>query len=56
MVVNAQATLTPFGPSGNFTVPSQRTTISVFVKQADFAYFKVELDDQGEPLAPEKVC
>ena len=38
------------------TIPSQRANISVFVKQAFFAYFKVKLGDQDKPWVPHKVC
>ena len=41
---------------GRFTIPSQRANISVFVKEAYFAYFKVKLGDQGKPWVPHKVC
>lgn len=41
---------------GSFTIPSQRTNISTFVRQAYFAYFKVKLGDQDKAWAPHKVC
>ena len=41
---------------GSFTIPSQRASINVFVKQAYFAFFKVKLGDQNKPWAPHKVC
>uniref|UniRef100_A0A6P7FIP8 Uncharacterized protein LOC114329810 n=1 Tax=Diabrotica virgifera virgifera TaxID=50390 RepID=A0A6P7FIP8_DIAVI len=39
-----------------FTIPSQRTNISTFVRQTYFAYFKVKLGDQDKVWAPHKVC
>ena len=35
---------------------SQKVNISAFVKQAYFAYFKVNLGDQHKPWDPRKVC
>ncbi|GBN04250.1 hypothetical protein AVEN_269713-1 [Araneus ventricosus] len=32
---------------GSFTIPSQRTNISTFVREAYFAYFNVKIGDQG---------
>lgn len=41
---------------GCFTIPSQRTNISTFVRQAYLAYFKVRIGDQDKSWAPHKVC
>lgn len=41
---------------GNFTIPSQRTNISEFVRQSYYAYFKVKIGDQDKKWAPHKVC
>jgi hypothetical protein len=41
---------------GCFTVPSQRTSISDFVKKAYFAYFHVKIGDQDKAWAPHIVC
>ncbi|XP_070613747.1 uncharacterized protein [Erythrolamprus reginae] len=41
---------------GSFTIPSQRTNISTFVRQAYLAYFKVKIGDQDKSWAPHKVC
>lgn len=41
---------------GSFTVPSQRTGISDFVKKAYFAYFHVKIGDQDKYWAPHIVC
>lgn len=41
---------------GSFTIPSQRTNISTFVREVYFAYFKVKIGDQDKSWAPHKVC
>lgn len=41
---------------GNFTLFSQRMTITDFVKKVYFAYFKVILGDQDKSWAPHQVC
>ncbi|GBM57445.1 hypothetical protein AVEN_24216-1 [Araneus ventricosus] len=40
---------------GSFTIPSQMTNISTFVRKAYFAYFKVKIGDQYKSWAPHKV-
>ena len=41
---------------GSFTIPSQRTNISTFVKQEYTASFKIKLSDHGRAWAPQKEC
>ena len=40
---------------GSFTIPSQRTNISIFVKYLDLFYFGIALGDQYKSWAPHTV-
>ena len=41
---------------GSFTILSQRANISALVKQAYFAYFKLNFGDQDKPYGPLSKC
>ena len=41
---------------GIFTIPSQRTNISMFVNNVYLSYFEIALGDQYKSWAPHRVC